>query len=115
VKTSGKSDAELVKGAARRKLPKTPIWVDGEIEEVTEDISQNGDPMFKSLCSFVDAAGEKWTLRLHLVDKGKGALLLRRACAARGVAEKYDAGSVDQSDLPGPVRMKLGTEKGPCV
>src|SRR3954468_11629290 len=111
METSGKSDAELVKAARRKKLPKTPIWVDGDIEEVIEAISQNEDPMFKCLCSFVDEAGEKWTLRVYLVDKGKGAVLLRRACAARGVVSSYDAGSVDQGDLPGPCRLKIAIQK----
>jgi hypothetical protein len=110
VQTSGKGDAELLKGARRKKLP-TGWQDDAEIEEVVEAISQNDNPMFKCLCSFVDAAGEKWTLTVYLVDRGKGALLLRHACAARGVLAKYDAGSVDQSDLPGPVRLKVGLDK----
>ena len=112
VKTSGKSDAELVKSARRKKLPK-PAWYDnGEIEEVTEDVSQAGNEMFKCLCSFVDAAGEKWTLTTYLTDTPKGGLLLRHACSARAVLAKFEDGAVDQSDLPGPCRMKIGIEKG---
>jgi hypothetical protein len=107
--TSGKSESELVKAAGRRKLPTG--WKDGDIEEVSEDVSSKENPMFKSLCSFVDEAGEKWTVPVYLVDKGKGAVLLRRACAARGVADKYDAGRVDASDLVGPCRFKLAIEK----
>jgi hypothetical protein len=107
--TSGKSEDELKKAARPKKKPTG--WFDGDNEEVTEDSSQNGDPMFKCVCSFTDTVGEKWTLRVNLVDKGKGALLLRRLCAARGVAAKYDAGSVDQSDLPGPVRLKVKIRK----
>lgn len=110
--TSGKSDAELIKDARRKKISQNQVgWRDGDIEEVSEDISQNGDPMFKCLCSFVDAAQEKWSLTVHLVDKGKGAFILRRLCTARGVAAKYDAGSVDASDLVGPVRMKTAIDR----
>jgi hypothetical protein len=110
MKTSGRSDAELVKAARHKNLPR-PAWVDGEIEEVIEDISQKEKEMFKCRCSFLDAEGEKWTIRVNLVDEGKGALLLRRLCTARGVAEKYDAGSVDSNDLLGPCRMKIGIQK----
>jgi hypothetical protein len=101
--TSGKSETELPTG-----------WQeDGEIEEVTEVVNRHGDPMFKCPCSFVDATKKKWSLTAHLVDKGKGAWLLRRLCSARGVASLYDAGSVDASDLtPGPIRLKVGIEKG---
>ena len=107
--TSGKSESELVKAAVRRKLPTG--WKDGDIEEVSEDISSKENPMFKCLCSFVDEAQEKWSLTVYLVDKGKGAWLLRRACTARGIASKYDSGSVDASDLVGPLRLKLGIDK----
>jgi hypothetical protein len=107
--TSGKSESELVKAAVRRKLPTG--WKDGDIEEVSEDISSKENPMFKCLGSFVHETQEKWSVPVYLVDKGKGAVLLRRLCAARGVAAKYDAGCVDASDLVGPVRMKLGIDK----
>ena len=111
MKTSGKSDAELLKAARPKKLPTG--WHDGDIEEVTEAVSQRGNEMFKCLCSFVDATGEKWALTVYLTDTPKGGLILRHACAARGVLAKFEAGAVDQSDLPGPVRMKIGIEKRP--
>jgi hypothetical protein len=58
-----------------------------------------------------DAAGTEWTLFDYLTDTGKGGLKLRHACAARGVLAQFEAGSVDASDLPGPVRVKIGIEK----
>lgn len=109
MKTSGKSEVEL-KRSANRKMP-TGWQDDAEIEEVTEDVSQAGNEMFKCLCAFVDAGGHKWNLTVYLTDTEKGAWLLRRACQARGVVQKYDAQCVDQSDLPGPVRLKVGIEK----
>jgi hypothetical protein len=110
VKTSGKSEAELLKTARPKKLPK-PGWYDGDIEDVAEDISKNNNEMFKGTAAFFDAAGEKWTLTFYLTDTPKGGLILRHACAARGVLEKFEAGSVEASDLPGPVRVKVGIEK----
>jgi hypothetical protein len=107
--TSGKSDAELIKAAKPRKKPIG--WQNGNVDEVTEDVSQSGDPMFKCVCSCVDEAQETWKIWVNLVDKGKGAWLLSRLCAARGVASKYAAGSVDASDLTGPLRLKLGLEE----
>jgi hypothetical protein len=109
VNTSGRSEEELRK-AARRKLPKAG-WYDGDIEDALETTSQNNNEMFKCTVSFVDQAGEKWTLTTYLLDTPKTGLIFRHACAARGVLAKFEAGSVDQSDLPGPVRIKIGIEK----
>src|ERR1700730_12931157 len=109
MRTSGRSKSELVK-AASRKLPK-PDWYDSNISEVTEDTSKRGNEMFKATVVFFDAAGEEWTLTDYLTDTAKGGLKFRHACAARGVLAKFEAGSVDQSDLPGPVRIKIGIEK----
>jgi hypothetical protein len=107
--SSGKSETELVK-AASRKLPK-PDWYDADIDEVTEDTSKRGTEMFKAKVPFTDAAGTVWTLFDYLTDTPKGGFRLRRCCAARGVLAKLEAGSVDASDLPGPVRIKIGIEK----
>jgi hypothetical protein len=40
-------------------------------------------------------------------------LKLRHCCAARGaeVLAKFEAGLIEASDLPGPVRVKIGIEK----
>ena len=56
MQTSGKSDAELIKAAKPRKKPIG--WRDGNVDEVSEDVSQYGDPMFKCLCSCDDEAEE---------------------------------------------------------
>ena len=111
MRTSGKSDAELLKDARPKKFPKTGLY-DGDIEQVTEEVSKNNNEMFKCIVTFDDASNEKWTLTVYLTDTPKGGWLLRRCCAARGVLAKFEAGSVDQSDLPGPVRLKIGIEKG---
>jgi hypothetical protein len=109
MRTSGKSETELVKATTRKK-PK-PDWYDGDIEEVTEDTSKAGNEMFKATVGFSDATGERWILLDYLTDTGKGGLKLRHCCAARGVLAKFEAGFVDQSDLPGPVRIKVGIER----
>ena len=107
MQTSGKSEAELVKAGRKKK----PGWKnDGTIDEVTDDVSQSGDPMFRVDASYIEAE-ETYKVRVFLVDKGKGAWLLRRLCSARGVASNYDAGSVDGSDLIGPVRLKVGLDR----
>jgi len=107
VQTSGKSEAELAKAGRKKK----PGWKnDGNIDEVTDDVSQSGDPMFRVDASYIEAE-ETYKVRVFLVDKGKGAWLLRRLCSARGVASNYDAGSVDGSDLIGPVRLKVGLDR----
>lgn len=107
--TSGKSESELAKEAVTPKLPK-PGEYDADITEVVEDTSKRGNEMFKATVVF-DAADRQWTLTDYLVDKGKGGLKFRHCCAARGVLAKFEAGFVDQSDLPGPVRIKVGIEK----
>ena len=107
MQTSGKSEAELATASRQKK----PGWKnDGNIDEVTDDVSQNDDPMFKVECSYSEA-DQTYKVRVFLVDKGKGAWLLRRLCAARGIASNYDAGSVDGSDLIGPVRLKVGLDR----
>jgi hypothetical protein len=110
MRTSGGSEDDLKK-AARRKLPKAG-WYDGDIEDAVETTSQAGNDMFKCTVSFLDLAGEKWSLTVYLLDTPKTGLLLRHACAARGVLAKFEvAKSVDQSDLPGPVRLKIRIRK----
>ena len=114
MKTSGGSEEELRKSASRkRKLPKAG-WYNGDIEDALETTSQNNNEMFECTVSFTDASAEKWTLRTYLLDHPKNpqtGLVLRHACAARGVLAKFESGSVDQSALPGPVRVKIGVEK----
>jgi hypothetical protein len=110
VKTSGGSEEELKKSASR-KLPKAG-WYDGEIEDALETTSQNNNDMFKCTVSFTDAAQVKFTLTTYLLDTPKTGLVLRHACLARGVLAKFEESrSVDASDLPGPVRVKIGIEK----
>ena len=60
---------------------------------------------------FTDLDGAEWTLTDYLTDTDKGGLKFRDACAARGVLDKFEAGYVEASDLPGPVRIKVGVEK----
>src|SRR5215472_9480444 len=106
MQTSGKSEAELARAVRKRK----PGWKNGNIDEVTDDVSEAGDPMFKIDASYIEA-DETYKVRTYLVDKGKGAWLLRRLCSAQGVASKYDAGSVDGSDLIGPLRLKINIDR----
>jgi hypothetical protein len=108
MRTSGKPESVLAK-EANRKLPR-PDWYDASITEVMEDTSKRGNEMLKATVVF-DAAETEWTLFDYLTDTAKGGLKLRRCCAARGMAAKFEAGFVEASDLPGPVRVKLGIEK----
>jgi hypothetical protein len=112
VTSGGKSEAELTKAARPKKLP-TGWFDEADIEDVVETTSQNNNDMFKSTVSFVDHAGEKWSVIAYLLDTPKTALLFRHACAARGaeVLAKFEAGSVDASDLLGPVRVELKIRK----
>lgn len=109
MKTSGKSEEELRKAARPKKFPTG--WHDGEIEDAQETTSQNNNDMFRCTVSFFDRDGEKWSLTTFLLDTPKTGLVLRHACAARGVLEKFEAGAVEASDLPGPCRVKVGIEK----
>ena len=108
MRTSGQSESELVK-AAQRKLSK-PGDYDADIPEVAEGESKRGNDMFVATVVFTDADTE-WTLTDYLTDADKGGLKFRNACAARGVLDKFEAGYVEASDLPGPVRITVGVEK----
>jgi hypothetical protein len=112
MRTSGRS-IEKLKEDATHKLPdpKKQDWFDGEIEEVIETTSQNDHAMFKSVVSFVDTTGRIWRWTEYLLDSPKQGWKLYRACVARGCGEKFLAGSVDQSDLPGPCRIKIEIQK----
>ena len=66
--------------------------------------------MFRVKVVLTEAAGT-FFLFDYLTDTDKGGLKFRHCCAARGVLAKFEAGSVDASDLPGPVRIKIGIEK----
>ena len=59
-----------------------------------------------------DGAGEERSFTDYLTDTAFGGLKLRHCCAARGVLAKFEAGLIEASDFPGPVRVKIGTEKG---
>jgi hypothetical protein len=107
-------EEELRKAARRKKLPAEGWYDDGEIEDVTETTSQNGNDVFKCTVSFTDKARETWTLTTYLLDHPKNpqtGLLLRHACAARGVLAKFEAGCVEASDLPGPARLLIRHRK----
>lgn len=107
--SGSKSEAELRKAARPKNLPTG--WQDGEIEDALETTSQNNNEMFKCTVSFIDHDGEKWSVVTYLLDTPKTALVFRHACAARGVLAQFESGSVDASDLPGPVRVKVKIRK----
>lgn len=113
--SGNQSEEELRKAAHRKKLAEEG-WYVGEIEDVSETTSKQENDMFKGTASFTDKLGERWTVPLYLLDHPKRpetGLLLRHACAARGpdVLAKFQAGSVDASDLIGPVRLKIRHRK----
>jgi hypothetical protein len=106
MKTSGRDEATAAKDANRALLKLGKY--DGVIREVSEYISPGGNETMKCI---VDVAGRTFTD--YLTDTELGGLKLRHACAARGadVLAKFTAGSIEASDLPGPVRVKIGIEK----
>jgi hypothetical protein len=59
-----------------------------------------------------DGAGGERIFTDYLTDTGLGSLKLRHCCAARGVLAKFEAGTIEATDLPGPVRVKIAVEKG---
>ena len=109
MKTSGRSEAEAVKAASRRLLKSA--WCDATISEASEQESKRGNDMMKITVIVDDGAGEERTFTDYLTDTAFGGVKLRHCCAARGVLAKFEAGSIDQSDFPGPVRVKIGVEK----
>jgi hypothetical protein len=109
VKTSGRSEAEAVKAASRKLLKSA--WYDATISEASEQESRRGNDMMKLTVVVDDGAGEERTFTDYLTDTAFGGAKLRHCCAARGVLAEFEAGSIDQSDFPGPVRVKIGVEK----
>jgi hypothetical protein len=110
VKTSGRSEAEAVKAAARKLLKSG--WYAATITEASEQESRRGNDMMKITVIVSDGTGGERTFTDYLTDTALGGLKLRHACAARGVLANFEAGTIDASDLPGPLRVKVGTEKG---
>jgi hypothetical protein len=110
MKTSGRSEAEAVKAASRKLLKSA--WYDATISEASEQESRRGNDMMKITVVVEDGAGEERTFTDYLTDTPFCGLKLRHCCAARGVLAKFEAGLIDQSDFPGPVRVKIGVEKG---
>jgi hypothetical protein len=109
VKTSGRSEAEAVKAASRKLLKSA--WYDATISEASEQESRRGNETMKLTVVVDDGAGEQRTFTDYLTDIGLGSLKLRHCCAARGVLVKFETGAIEQSDFPGPVRVKIGVEK----
>jgi hypothetical protein len=105
VKTSGRSEEEAAKDANRALLKLGKY--DATITEVSEYISDRGNETFKCIV----VVGDR-TLTDHLTDTKASGLRLRHCCAARGVLAKFEAGFIEASDLPGPVRVKIGIRKG---
>jgi hypothetical protein len=110
VRTSGRSEAEAVKAASRKLLKSA--WYDATISEASEQQSRRGNDMMKITVVVDDGAGEHRIFTDYLTDTSLGGVKLRHACAARGVLAKFESGLIDQSDFPGPLRVKVGVEKG---
>jgi hypothetical protein len=106
MKTSGRSEADAVKDASR-KLLKSAWYEDATITEASEEESRRGNDMIKVTV----VVGDR-TFTDYLTDTAFGGVKLRHCCAARGVLAKFETGSIDPSDFPGPVRVKIGVEKG---
>ena len=109
MKTSGRSEATATKDANRALLKLGKY--DGIITEVSEYISPRGNDTLKLTVVVYDSAGEERTFTDYLTDTAFGGVKLRHCCAARGVLAKFDARLIEASDLPGPVRVKIGIEK----
>ena len=105
MKTSGRSEEAAAKDANRALLKLGKY--NGTITEVSEYVSDRGNETFKAI---VEVAGRTFTD--YLTDTELGGLKLRHCCASRGVLAKFDAGLIEASDLPGPVRVEIGIEKG---
>ena len=110
MRTSGRSEAEAVKAASRKLLKSA--WYEGTISEASEQQSRRGNDMMKITVVVDDGAGEHRTFTDYLTDTPLGGVKLRHACAARGVLAKFESGLIDQADLPGSLRVKVGVEKG---
>jgi hypothetical protein len=110
VKTSGRSEAETVKAAARKLLKSD--WYDAIITEASEQESRRGNETMKLTVVVDDGADGERTFTDYLTDTALGGLKLRHCCAARGVLAHYETGELYPADFPGPVRVKIGTEKG---
>lgn len=104
MKTSGRSEAEAAKDANRALLKLGKY--DATITEVSEYISPRGNETFKCIV----VVGDR-TFTDYLTDTDFGGLKLRHCCASRGVLAKFESGSIEAADLPGPVRVKIGIEK----
>lgn len=109
MKTSGRSEAEAVKTAIRKLLKSG--WYGATISEASEQESKRGNDMMKITVVVDDGADEERTFTDYLTDTAFGGVKLRHCCAARGVLAKFESGSIDQSDFPGPVRVKIGVER----
>ncbi len=84
-----------------------------EILEGEDKVSQGGNnPMIELKVKISRPDGSARTLTDYLVGLEKTAEKLRHCCAACGLLDKYDAGSVVASDFRGKRgKLRLGVEK----
>ena len=109
MKTTPLTEAEAQRVSSRKLLPAG--WHDARITEAIERVSKRGNDTIEITGVVTDAEGNERTLRDWLTNTALGAAKLRHAAEAVGALAKYEAGELDQSDFPGPVRVKLGIEK----
>jgi hypothetical protein len=109
MKTSGRSESELLKSTLL--LPVGDY--DGECREAAEGLSRNNNARIETVWIVRDADGNEREFHDYLTDVGRGALKLRRACAAVGAIGKYEAAAeITPADFVGQVcRLKIGIEK----
>jgi hypothetical protein len=111
MKTPGFTEAQAQKESTRKLL--SPGWRDGEITEALEKASKRGNDMIEITVVIRDAQGnEERSLRDWLTNTALGAAKLRHACAAVGALALYESGEIGAADLLGPVRVKIGIQKG---
>jgi hypothetical protein len=84
-----------------------------EILEGEDKVSQGGNnPMIELKVKISRPDGSARTITDYLVGLEKTAEKLRHCCAACGLLDKYDSGSVTGSDLRGKRgKLRLGVEK----
>jgi hypothetical protein len=108
MKTSGRSESELRKSALLLPVGN----YDGECREAAEGLSKNNNDRIEVVWVVRDADCNEREYHDYLTDVGRGALKLRRACAAVGALGKYEAGEISPADFVGHVcLLKIGIEK----
>lgn len=115
MKFTPKSDEQFKALEEERKAQWQP-WpagsiVDYEILHCVAATSSKGNEMLKTDVRLFNDEGKQKDITIYLGDWNE--YMLKRICEAGGIAERYEAGQVDDYDLIGKTgKCKLKIEKG---